>query len=184
VLGSKATDALIGDLLYIKNNYEQFSTDVKISDNQAWELGRRTAGAIFELEQAGFTVISFSSALKGARNVAKGTGSLEISSNTVKHINNRHNPSTYAQQLKYKSEASALKELQNKSFFNKNWSSNQIKKAVNYGHNKAVAKGISTGNYTFKYAGEIVTISFRDGALQSAWGSHKYTYEQLLKLTK
>lgn len=109
---------------------------------------------------------------------------MKISSNTAKHINNRHNSSTYAQQLKYKSEASALKELQNKSFFNKNWSSNQIENAVNYGYNEAVAKGISTGNYTFKYAGDTVTISFRDGALQSAWGSYKYTYEQLLNLTK
>jgi len=72
LLGDKATDALIGDLLYLKDNYNQFSTDVEISNEQAWSLGRRTAGAIFELEQAGFTIKSLSSAIKGTTKNIKG----------------------------------------------------------------------------------------------------------------
>lgn len=86
----------------------------------------------------------------------------------------------------FESEACALRELQNKSFFNKNWNNNKINKAVNYGYNQATLKGISTDNYnyTFKYAGETVTLTFRDGALQSARGNHRYTYEQILKLKK
>ncbi len=86
--------------------------------------------------------------------------------------------------MKYKPKADVLKELEYKSFFNSKWSSTQIENAINYGYNQAISKGLTSSNYIFNYAGETVTIAFKNGTLQSAWGSYKYTYEQLLKLIK
>ena len=45
-------------------------------------------------------------------------GDLKISKSKLKHINNRHNPNTYAAQLLHKPKIVALKELENKTFFN------------------------------------------------------------------
>jgi len=112
------------------------------------------------------------------------TNNLNISNNVAKHIDNLHNPNTYANQLLYKPQASALTEIQSKTFFNSSWSSSQIQDAVNYGYNQAVANGLTNNPYTFTYDGETVTIAFENGVPQSAWGSFKYTYEQLLNLIK
>jgi hypothetical protein len=100
----------------------------------------------------------------------------------LKHINNTHNPNTYAQQLKFKPVEAALKELEGKSFFNSSWNSTQIENAVNYGYNEALRNGISTGQYVYTYAGETVTVALNNGAVQTAWGDYIYTFEQLMSL--
>lgn len=71
-----------------------------------------------------------------------------------------------------------------RDFFNSNWNSTQIENAVNVGYNQAVTKGISTGTYTFTYAGETVTVALKNGTVQIAWGNYQYTYQQLLDLLK
>ncbi len=76
ILGNMATNALIGDLLYLKNNYKMFSTDVKITNDQAWGLGERIAGAIYQLEAIGFSVYSLGNAVKNFF----GKGAISISS--------------------------------------------------------------------------------------------------------
>jgi len=107
---------------------------------------------------------------------------LPISESVLKHINNRHNPSAFAQQLKYMPKENALKTIENKSFFNMNWSRSQIESAVNYGFNDAIQKGITDGQHTFTFAGETVTVAMLKGEVQTAWGSWKFTYEQLFSL--
>ena len=77
-----------------------------------------------------------------------------------------------------------LKELENTSFFNKDWSVAQIQEAVNAGYKEALEKGITSGRYTFSYAGENVTVALENGGLKTAFGDFQYTYEQLLNLIK
>ena len=110
--------------------------------------------------------------------------SLSITKGNLKHINNNHNPNSYSQQLKYKPKTDALKELEYKSFFNKNWGSNQIEQAVNAGYNEAVKKGITSGTYTTTYNGETITIALENGKVQTAYGSYRYTYDELLNITR
>jgi len=64
LLGDKVTDALIGDLLYLKDNYTQFSTDVDITNDQAWELGRRITGAITQAAALGMSFSELATAVK------------------------------------------------------------------------------------------------------------------------
>ena len=73
-----------------------------------------------------------------------------------------------------------MKELENKSFFNKDWSKKQIEDAVNAGYKEALEKG----QYTFSYGGENVTIALENGGIKTAFGDYKYTYQQLLELLK
>jgi len=56
ILGDAATDALIGDILYIKDNYEILKCGVEATDEEVYEFGRRTPHAIVELATIGYTV--------------------------------------------------------------------------------------------------------------------------------
>ena len=107
---------------------------------------------------------------------------LKISKSKLKHINNRHNPNTYAAQLLHKPKIVALKELENKTFFNVKWSKSQIEEAVYAGYNEAIRRGISDGNYTFVYNGENITVALKNGLVETAFGDCRYSYEQLLEL--
>ena len=109
-------------------------------------------------------------------------GDLKISKSKLKHINNRHNPNTYAAQLLHKPKIVALKELENKTFFNVKWSKSQIEEAVYAGYNEAIRRGISDGNYTFVYNGENITVALKNGLVETAFGDCRYSYEQLLEL--
>jgi hypothetical protein len=123
--------------------------------------------------------------VEAEQNIADGvTGGLKISSNTMRHINNTHNPIIYAQQLKFKPQDAIVRELQHKSFFNSNWNTFQIENAVNAGYAQAVEKHISTGTYTFRYADETITVVLKNGEIQTAYGNHIYTHQQILKLLK
>ena len=107
---------------------------------------------------------------------------LSITKNNEKHINKRHNANKYAEQLQYKSKEATLKELENTSFFNKDWSSEQIRESVNFGYNSAVKQGIENGTYTFEYFNETVTVALENGRLKTAYGDYIYSYDELLKL--
>lgn len=43
---------------------------------------------------------------------------------------------------------------------------------------------ISSGQYTFSYGGENVTIALENGGVKTAFGDYKYTYQQLMELIK
>ena len=49
---------------------------------------------------------------------------------------------------------------------------------------RGTRKGISSGQYTFSYGGENVTIALENGGIKTAFGDYKYTYQQLLELLK
>lgn len=110
--------------------------------------------------------------------------STPLSNNSIRHITSRHNVNEYIQQLAHKPEDTVRAELINKSFFNAEWNEQQIIDAVNYGYNEALQKGITTGKYKFAYAGELITVCLENGGLQTAYGSYKFTYEQLIEILK
>ena len=105
-----------------------------------------------------------------------------FSKNQVKHMTNRHNPHKFAQELRYLSKESAINKLQNRSFFNKNWSQQQIADAVNNVYQQALQAGVKNGTHSFSYLGEKITICLNNGAVETVYGHHVYTYEELLWL--
>ena len=68
--------------------------------------------------------------------------------------------------------------------FRSDWSTAQIEEAVKAGYKEALEKGFTSGQYTFSYAGENVTIALENGVIKTAFGDFRYTYEQLLNLLK
>ena len=106
----------------------------------------------------------------------------ELSKNQIKHVTNRHNPHKFAQELRYISKENAINKLQNRSFFNKNWSQQQITDAVNDVYHQALQAGIKDGVHEFSYLGEKITICLKSGTIETVYGSHVYTYEELLLL--
>ena len=105
-----------------------------------------------------------------------------ISRNLQKHIINRHDPHKAAQELRRMTPQQAANKFAGRSFFNASWSETQIMNAVNCGYQQAMQAGFTNGNYVFSYAGEQITLCFENGILQTAYGSHYYTIEQLLAL--
>ena len=106
----------------------------------------------------------------------------DLSNKAVKHPMNDHMPARYAKQLSYIDRASAEKYLDYKSFFNKNWTDEQVRSALNYGYKDALSKGFTSGKYTFTYLGDEVTIYMENGIFKTGYGNYKFTYEELLEL--
>ena len=82
------------------------------------------------------------------------------------------------------SKEKALKKLEKTTFFNKKWSEEKVIDALNYGYQKAISKGITDGNYNFKYKGEKITVNLKDGNFHTGFGYNEYSYEELLKMAK
>jgi hypothetical protein len=106
----------------------------------------------------------------------------KISIGRYKHILNEHKPSRIAQQLENMNKKQAERLLNNKTFFNKNWSETTIKNAAKTGYQKALKAKKRTGDYKFKYKGETITVHLDQGVLKTCYGHHNYTYEQLRKM--
>lgn len=105
----------------------------------------------------------------------------QVPTSRVDHADNNHHPTTYSQQLKYKPKEAGEKELEYKSFFNKNWTKEDISEAMNYGYNEASNMNITDSDYTFNFNGESVTIALKNGEIKTAYGDYKHTYEELLR---
>lgn len=86
--------------------------------------------------------------------------------------------------MQYRPEADVKAELENTTFFNKDWSKTQIEEAVNEGLKQATDKGVTTGSYSFSYNSENVTIYWENGGVKTAYGDYTYTFEQFLELVK
>ena len=105
-----------------------------------------------------------------------------ISQSLKRHILNRHDPHRAAQELKYLNPQQASEKFAGRSFFNANWTEEQIMGAVEYGYQQAIQAGVSDGAYVFSYGGEQITLYFEQGLLQTAYGSYYYSIAQLLAL--
>ncbi len=106
----------------------------------------------------------------------------DLSNKAVKHPMNDHMPARYAKQLQYMSKEAAEQYLSYKTFFNSNWTDEQVTAALNYGYKEALNSCVTTGKYSFKYLGENVTVFLEDGVFKTGYGDYIYTYDELLKL--
>ena len=106
----------------------------------------------------------------------------DLSNKAVKHPMNDHMPTRYAKQLQFMSEEAAEQYLRYKTFFNSNWTDEQVRAALNYGYKEALNNGVTTGKYLFKYLGENVTVYLEDCVFKTGYGDYVYTYDELLKL--
>ncbi|MEE0348930.1 MAG: pre-toxin TG domain-containing protein [Lachnospiraceae bacterium] len=106
----------------------------------------------------------------------------DLSNKAVKHPMNDHMPARYAKQLQYMSKEGAEQYLNYKTFFNSNWTDEQVRAALNFGYKEALNSGVITEKYSFKYLGENVTVYLEDGILKTGYGDYVYTYDELVKL--
>ena len=106
----------------------------------------------------------------------------DLSNKAVKHPMNDHMPINYAKQLEYLDRASAEQYLRTNTFFSEDWTSEQVRNALNFGYKEAIENGITSGNYTFTYLGEEVTVCLQDGVFKTGYGTYTFTYEELLEL--
>ncbi len=108
--------------------------------------------------------------------VKGGSETLKVSNSKMKHVHTGHNPNKVAEQLKYTTN------IPKKTYFNKNWSNADIEKAVNYGYNQAVNKGVVDGIITLIYNNEEITICMEKGIFKTAYGNCNYSIKDLLEL--
>ncbi len=106
--------------------------------------------------------------------IVEGTG--KLSKSNIKHIG-KHIPDEFANQVKYLSKEALERKLNKNTFFNPNWSKQQIISAVEEGYNTLSKQGL-TGLQSYKVNGETIKIFIKsDGTLDSAYGLHKLTTE-------
>ncbi|WP_141770106.1 hypothetical protein [Bacillus sp. OV322] len=126
------------------------------------------------------------SAFSGEGKVGGGAGKVEIkyplSSTNKKHIN-KHNIESIKQQYKYLSDSQLADKLES-SFFNPKWSDDEINKYAEIAYNDLKNQG-KTGKQTYEIGGEIIDVFIHpDGQLGSVYGRHKFTVEDIRKITK
>ena len=96
----------------------------------------------------------------------------DLSNKAVKHPMNDHMPVRYAKQLQYMSKDAAKQYLSYKTFFNSNWTDEQVRAALNFGYKEALNSGVTTGKYSFKYLGENVTVCLEEGIFKTGYGDY------------
>ncbi|MDH2274569.1 hypothetical protein, partial [Moraxella porci] len=105
-----------------------------------------------------------------------------LSVNTQNHILKRHGYDNVLMQIralekqgKSKQEAFKMLDIENRTFFNKNWSDEKIMKATECAKQDAIKNGVTSGNHTITYHGEKITINIsKDGKVSTAFGHRKY----------
>lgn len=118
-------------------------------------------------------------------NVDNGISAIpDLSNKAVKHPMNDHMPSRYAQQLGYLSREEVERQLQGTTFFNPNWTDEQVREALNFGYKEALSNNFLNGNYEFTFLGDKVTIFLDDGIFHTGYGDYTFTYDQLFEIFK
>ena len=105
-----------------------------------------------------------------------------LSNKAVKHPMNDHMPIRYANQLPHMDREYAEIYLKNNTFFNADWTDGQVRAALNLGYKDALNNKIVTGEYTFKYLDENVTVYLENGVFKTGYGDHTFTYDELIEL--
>ncbi len=120
-----------------------------------------------------------------ASKVVKGSFEIaNLSKSALKHPLNRHTPARVAQQFSHMSDEAVSNYLKNVTFFNRSWTESQITDALNYVYKKAVANGVVTGEYSFEYLGDTVTVYLEEGVFKSGYGDYVYSYEEIMSLLR
>ena len=88
----------------------------------------------------------------------------------------------YSKQFEYFSIEMSEQYLKYKTFFNSNWTDEQVRAALNFGYKEALNSGITSGKYSFEYLDENVTVYLEDGIFKTGYGDYVYTYDELVKV--
>jgi hypothetical protein len=103
-----------------------------------------------------------------------------LGKNIKKHIS-KHDYETFKAQAGYLSDSQLAQKLEKNTFFNPNWSTDDMNKYVEIAYNDLLAQG-KTGKHVYDIAGEKITIVIKnDGVLDTAFGSHKLTVNDFRK---
>ncbi|WP_211748449.1 WXG100 family type VII secretion target [Paenibacillus sp. Marseille-Q4541] len=105
-----------------------------------------------------------------------------LSTTNKKHLN-KHNIESIAQQSIYLSDAQLADKLES-SFFNPKWSKDDINKYAEIAYNDLKSQG-KTGHLTYEIDGEIIEVFVHpDGQFGTVYGRHKFTVEDIKKMTE
>lgn len=108
-----------------------------------------------------------------------------ISNTKWKHIENNHTIFSLKKQVKNgKLSESQIKEKLTKTFFNPEWTENEVYDAVNQAYIAATKNSIPYGDYLFEYTykNETITLAFDSNGLKTAYGNYRFSYEEFVKL--
>lgn len=117
---------------------------------------------------------------------AKGAGNAieDLSSKALKHPLNDHMVSRYVQQIPYQSKEAVEEYLSKRSFFNPDWTEEQVTNALNSAYKDAVNNGITNGYHTYKIYGEEINVFMRDGKFSTGFGNYKFAYDEIMNFVK
>ena len=149
----------------------------KAAKEAAEKAGQKTAKEVTEKSAERTAREAVEKGAKGGSNAIS-----DLSNKAVKHPMNDHMPARYAKQLQYMSKDAAEQYLSYKTFFNQDWTDEQVRAALNCGYKEALNNGVTTGKYSFEYLGEKITVYLEEGMFKTGYGDYIYTYDELLKL--
>lgn len=82
-----------------------------------------------------------------------------------------------AEQAKYLTDEQLANKLANTTFFNKNWSQDEVVKYTQEAYNTLRSQG-KTGLHSVEINGEIINVFIKDdGAFDTAYGVYQYTID-------
>ncbi|MBO1627447.1 hypothetical protein, partial [Bacillus arachidis] len=106
-----------------------------------------------------------------------------LSSKNIKHIN-KHNIDSIKVQSKYLSDKQLAEKLGD-SFFNPKWSKEEINKYSEIAYNDLKSQGKAGDVFEYEIAGEKINVFIHpDGRFGTAYGNHRFTVDEIRKMTK
>ena len=112
-------------------------------------------------------------ALPGGGNAAD---VIQLSKNSIQHIK-KHTFEGMSEQAKYLTDEQLANKLANTTFFNKNWSQDDVVKYTQEAYNTLRSQG-KTGIHSVEINGEIINVFIKDdGTFDTAYGVYQYTVD-------
>jgi len=134
-----------------------------------------------ELQEAGETLakqLAEEGAEKAGEKVVKeavegGLDVIKLSGNNIQHIK-KHTFEGMAEQAKYLTDEQLASKLANTTFFNKNWSQDEVVKYTQEAYNALRNQG-KTGLHSVEINGEVIKVFIKDdGTFDTAYGVYRY----------
>ena len=101
---------------------------------------------------------------------------VELSNSNIQHIK-KHTFDGLAEQANYLTDEQLSNKINNTSFFNRDWSQDEIIKYTQEAYNTLRSQG-KTGLQSIEINGEIINVFIKeDGTFDTAYGVYKYTVD-------
>ena len=101
---------------------------------------------------------------------------VELSNSNIQHIK-KHTFDGMAEQANYVTDEQLSNKINNTSFFNRDWSQDEIIKYTQEAYNTLRSQG-KTGLQSIEINGEIINVFIKeDGTFDTAYGVYKYTVD-------